>query len=63
MAVVNTSPGPCPRALGGTVTSTRLLTSLFLKDVSDFFFDNVRRERMKDRLRGDRGSAHERAVR
>jgi hypothetical protein len=52
-----------PRALGGTVTSTRLLTSLFLKDVSDFFFDNVRRERMKDRLRGDRGSAHERAVR
>lgn len=30
---------------------TRLLTSLFLKDVSDFFFDKVRRERMKDRLR------------
>jgi subtilisin family serine protease len=30
---------------------TRLVTSLFLKDVSDFFFDKVRRERMKARLR------------
>ncbi len=29
---------------------TRLLTSLFLKDVNDFFFDKVRRERMKARL-------------
>jgi subtilisin family serine protease len=30
---------------------TRLITSLFLKDVSDFFFDQDRRERMKARLR------------
>jgi subtilisin family serine protease len=30
---------------------TRLVLSLFLKDVSDFFFDTTRRERMKDRLR------------
>jgi len=30
---------------------TRLVTSLFLKDVNDFFFDKVRRDRMKARLR------------
>ena len=35
---------------------TRLVTSLFLKDVADFFFDEARRRRMKDRLR-DRLSA------
>ena len=29
---------------------TRLVTSLFLKDVNDFFFDKVRRGRMKARL-------------
>jgi hypothetical protein len=29
---------------------TRLVTSLFLKDVSDFFFDKFRREQMKARL-------------